>query len=93
MQSLKGNPDEATMKQCLRLLMKICRAYCIVPTSHAIVDADLEKFGVKDEESPNIWAGVYREQEVLITVLWQPGADDEMEIKVSPPNLHEMDWA
>ena len=93
MQGLNGNPDEATMRQYLMLLMKICRAYCIVPTSHAIVDADLEKFGVKDEESPNLWGGVYREHEVLITVLWQPGEDDMMKIKVSPSNSHEMDWA
>ena len=75
------------------LLMKICRTYCIVPTSHAIADADLEKFGVNDEKSPNMWVGVYREQEVLITVLWQPGADDMMKIKVSPSNSHETDWA
>ena len=68
------------------LLMKICRAYSIVPTSHLIVDAELERLGpVQDEESPNLSVGVYREQEVLITVLSQPGADDMMKIKVSPP--------
>ena len=77
------------------MLMKICRVHAIVPTSHVIADADLETLGpLEDDPSSYLSVGMYRkQQEVLITVLPQTGADDTNKIKVSLPDSHEINWA
>ena len=76
------------------ILMKICRAHAIVPTSHVIADADLERLGpIDDDPCSYLSVGIYRkQQEVLITVLprtWE----DYMKIKVSLPDSREINRA
>jgi len=72
--------------------MKICKAYCFVPTSHLIRDGELEKLHddenpLKDEESLDVWPGVYKgEVTVSIKVLAQYRSDGEKRIKVSAPD-------
>ena len=72
------------------MLMKFCREYAIVPTSHVIADADLETLGpLEDDPSSYLSVGLYRkQQEVLITVLPQTGVEDMKKIKVSLPDSH-----
>jgi len=84
-----GRPDLPKKKQYLVTLTKICKVYCFVPTSHLVLDSELEKLGdspFKSEEDSNVWPGCYRGQEVSIKVLVRHVADDEMVIKVSEPD-------
>ncbi|KAF9647362.1 kinase-like protein [Thelephora ganbajun] len=84
-QSLNGRLDPSTKKRYLVSLMKICKAYCFVPTSHLILDADLQKLSdapFKSEKQSNVWPGAYKGQEtVSIKVLSRYTTDDEEGIK------------
>ena len=71
------------------MLTKICKVYCFVPTSHLVLDSELEKLGdkpFKSEEDSNVWPGTYKEQEVSIKALVRHVSDDEKAIKVSVPD-------
>ena len=71
--------------------MKICKTYCFVPNSYLVQDDGLEKLyddgkNPEDEESPNVWPGIYNgEETVSIKVLSQYESDDEKRTKVSAP--------
>ena len=69
--------------------MTVCKVYCIVPTSHLVVETELKKLGdapFKNDEFSNLWAGMYGDQEVSIRVLSRYESDDVAEIKVSMPD-------
>jgi len=73
-------------------LMKICKAYRFVPTSHLIQDDELEKLHddekpTEDEEPPKVWPGSYKGgEEVSIKVLSEYKSDEEKRTKVSKPD-------
>ena len=75
-------------------LMKICKVYCFVPTSHLVEDAKLEKLGdtpFDAEGSSDLWPGSYGEREVSIKILSRYETDDLMSIKVSMADSWESD--
>lgn len=56
-----GKLDPSQKKRYLLSLMKICKAYSLVPTSYLISDAELEKLGEQPfDEVYNVWAGGYK---------------------------------
>ena len=84
-----GRLDLSKKKRYLVMLIKICKVYCFVPTSHLVLESELEKLGekpFKSEEDSNVWPGSYIGQEVSIKALVRHVADDEQVIKVSVPD-------
>lgn len=78
-------------------LMKICKAYCFVPSSHLVLDTELERLGNPSEEQPNVWPGAYKKvdknpdeepQGVSIKV-FPVNEMDENKIKVSGPDSYQ----
>jgi hypothetical protein len=80
-------------------LMKICKAYCFVPSSHLVLDHELEKLGNPSEEQPNVCPGAYKKvgknqdeepQDVSIKV-FPVNEMEEKKIKVSGPDPYQRD--
>ena len=91
-----GKLDLSQKKRYLTMVIKICKVYRLVPTSHIVLDSELEKLGekpFKSEEDSNVWPGSYKGQEVLVKVLVRHEADDEMVIKVSVPDPLRSVWS
>ncbi|KAF9780770.1 kinase-like domain-containing protein [Thelephora terrestris] len=80
-QLLDEKLDPSKKKKYLMSLMKICKAYCFVPTSHLILDDKLQKEGENQPGETDVWLGYYGEKFVLIKVFSKYEDEDEKAIK------------
>jgi len=80
-QILDGKSDLPKKGRYLTSLMKICKAYRFVPTSHLILESKLEKLGEPLEDEPDVWPGSYGEDPVSIKVFSKYQTDDDEKIK------------